>query len=61
MIFAKDFAKNFARNHEKKNNTWNFRCLVNESFVPSAKQTSILYCRLSDFRNMTSSDGKWQH
>ena len=30
------------------------KCLVDESFhsfVPSAKQTSILYCRLSDFKN----------
>ena len=30
-------------------NTWNVRRLVNESFVPSAQQTSVLYCRLSDF------------
>ena len=36
------------RNYEKKN-TWNVRPLVNESFVPSAQQTSVLYCRLSDF------------
>ena len=28
------FAKNFARNYEKPNNTWNIRCLVDESFVP---------------------------
>ena len=27
------FAKNFARNYER-NNTWNIRCLVDESFVP---------------------------
>ena len=27
---------------------WNFRHLVNESFVPSAQWTSVLYCRLSD-------------
>ena len=30
-------------------NTWNIRRLVDESFVPSAQQTSILYCRLTDF------------
>ena len=36
------------RNYEKKN-TWNVRRLVDESFVPSAQRTSILYCRLSDF------------
>ena len=42
------FAKNFARNHEK-NNTCNIRCLVDDSFVPSSKQPSIIYCRLTDF------------
>ena len=42
------FAKNFARNHEKKS-TWNIRYLVDNSFVPSSKQTSILYCKLTDF------------
>ena len=36
------------RNYEKKN-TWNVRHLVNELFVPLAQQTSLLYCRLSDF------------
>ena len=29
------FAKNCARNYEKKNNTRNIRCLVDESFVPA--------------------------
>ena len=28
-------AKNFARYCEKKNNTWNIRCLVDDSFVPA--------------------------
>ena len=37
------------KNYEKKN-TLNVRCLVDQSFVPSAQRTSILYCRLSDFR-----------
>ena len=36
------------RNYEKKN-TWNVRHLVNKSFVQSAQQTRVLYCRLSDF------------
>ena len=36
------------RNYEK--NTWNIRRLVDESFVPYAQQTSVLYCRLSDLR-----------
>ena len=43
------FARNFARNHEKKNNTWTIRCLVDDSFVPSSKQPSVLYCKLTDF------------
>ena len=37
-------------NYEKKN-TWKVRCLVDESFVPSAQRASVLYCRLSDFKN----------
>ena len=32
-----------------KKNTWNIRRLVDESFVPSAQRTSVLYCRLTDF------------
>ena len=36
------------RNYEKKN-IWNVRRLVDESFVPSAQRTSVLFCRLSDF------------
>ena len=43
------------RNNEK-NNTWNIRCLVdetclvNESFVPAPQRTRVLlYCRLTDF------------
>ena len=35
----------------KKNNTWNIRRLVDESFVSSAQQTSVLYCRLTDFKS----------
>ena len=34
----------------KKNNAWNIRHLVNESFVPSVQWASVLYWRLSDFR-----------
>ena len=33
-----------------KNNAWNIRHLVNESFVPANQWTKVLYCRLSDFR-----------
>ena len=44
---------NFARFYEKKN-TWNIRRLVDadESFVPSAQGTSVLYCRLIDFNTV---------
>ena len=34
----------------KKDNAWNIRGLVNESFVQVNQRTSILYCRLLDFR-----------
>ena len=33
----------------KKNNTWNIRCLVDESFVPSDQRTNVLFCILTDF------------
>ena len=33
----------------KKNNTWNIRRLVDDSFVPLSKQPSVLYCKLTDF------------
>ena len=35
----------------KKNNTWNIRRLVDESFVPLAQPTSVLYCKLTDFKS----------
>ena len=43
------FEKNYARFYEKiiilgTSDAWY------ESFVPSAKQTSVLYCRLMDFK-----------
>ena len=30
-------------------NIWNIRLLVDDSFVPSSKQPSVIYCRLTDF------------
>ena len=33
----------------KKNNTWNIRCLVDDSFVPSSKRPGVLYCKLTYF------------
>ena len=35
------FAKSYPRFYDKMNNTWNIRRLVDESFVPSAQQTSV--------------------
>ena len=32
-----------------KKNTWNIRFLVDDSFVPSSKQPSVIYCRLTNF------------
>ena len=32
----------------RKNNTWNIRLLVDDLFVPSSKQPSVVYCRLTD-------------
>ena len=37
------------RNHEK-NNAWNIRHLVDDSFDPSSQQASVLYSRLMDFK-----------
>ena len=34
----------------KKNITWNIRRLVDDSFVPSSKRPSVLYCKLTDYR-----------
>ena len=31
----------------KKNNAWNIRRLVDDSFVPSSKRPSVLYCKLT--------------
>ena len=41
------------RNYEK-NNAWNIRHLVDESFVPATQRTSVLYCRLLDLWPMTA-------
>ena len=34
----------------KKNNNWNIRRLIDESFVTASQWNSILYCRLTNFR-----------
>ena len=48
-------AKNFARDYEKKNNTRNIRCLVDESFVPATQRPRVSYWRLSDFMSQPRS------
>ena len=32
----------------KKNSTWNIKLLDDNSFAPSSKQASLIYCRLTD-------------
>ena len=41
MIFAKIFARNY-----KKDNTWNIRCLVDESFVPVTQHIILKIVRV---------------
>ena len=64
----KDFCKEFCKKSWKKNNTWNIRQLVDDSFVPSSKQPSILYCKLTDLKSNDEGDSSsspklsaWQH
>ena len=46
------------RNYEKKNSCY-VRHLVDNSFVPSAQQTSVLYCKLSDLKSFDCNE-RWQ-
>jgi hypothetical protein len=39
----------------KKDNPWNIRLLVDDLFVPSSKQPSVIYCRLTDFKIQSQS------
>ena len=48
----------FIKNNEKKN-AWNIKRLVDDSFVPSAHRTSILYSRLTHF--MSASSVQWNN
>ena len=45
----KNFCKRILQEIMKKNNTWNIRHLVDDSFVPSSKRPSVLHCKLTDF------------
>ena len=45
----KGFLQTILQDFMKTNDTWNIRPLVKESFVPSTRHTSVLYCRLTDF------------
>ena len=44
-----DFCRELCKILWKKTNTWNIRRLVNDSFVPSGRRTSLLNCKLTDF------------
>ena len=44
-----DFCKEFCKKLWKKNNTWNIRCMIDETIVPSTQRPSVSYWRLSDF------------
>ena len=50
-INRNDFCKEFWKKLWTKNNTWNIRCLVDESFVPSPSEPAyyIVDCRISSF------------
>ena len=45
----KVFLQTFLQEIMKRNNTWNIRRLVDNSFVPTSKPPSVFYCRLTDF------------
>jgi hypothetical protein len=44
-----NFCKEVCKKLWKKNNTWNIRRLVHDSFVRSTQWPSVLYWRLTDF------------
>ena len=56
-----NFCKEFCKKFWKKNNTWNIGRLIDFLFVPVNQQTSVLYCRLSDFCIMKSFDSHLSH
>ena len=47
----KGFLQRIWQDFMKKNDTWNIRLLVDDLFIPSSKQPSVIYCRLTDFRS----------
>ena len=46
----KGFLQRILQDIMKKDNAWNIMRLVNDSFVQSSKQPSILFCRLTEFK-----------
>ena len=62
----KDFFKEFCKKSWKKNNTWNIRRLVDDSFVPSSNRPGVIYCRLTDFStecqdyDLSHKEGNWR-
>ena len=45
----------------KINNTWNIRLLVDDSFFPSSKQPSVIYCRLTGFWTLSTLSLNFPH
>ena len=50
----KGFLQRILQEIMKKNNTRNIRRLVDDLFVPSSNWPSVLYCKLTDFRKLSS-------
>ena len=46
----KGFLQRILQEIMKENDTWNIRRLVDGSFVSSSKRSSVLYCKLKDFK-----------
>ena len=44
---------------KKRNDTWNIRLMVDDSFVPSSKQPSVIYCILTDFKKGWFDQSSW--
>ena len=52
----KGFLQRILQEIMKKNNAWNIRRLVDDSFGPSSHQHSVIYCKLTDFMRVPTND-----
>ena len=57
----KGFLQRILQKIMKKNITWNIRRLDDDSFVPSSKRPSVLYCKLTDFWNQCTFPYSYVH